>query len=278
MKAVRIIGIVIILCSIVPLGIAVYWYTKTDSFLDEAVKTEATVTDVEKRTSDDGSTYYPVFSFSDKDGNSHIIHSKTGSYPPAYKHGDTVSIFYDPELPEKTKLDSFVCLWLGPVISGALGIIPVFVGALILLVGPMIIRTVNSNTEKQPSASSSEAEISTMNRQIDKQDRTWAMFCHLASLSACIGIPFGNIIGPLVVWLIKKDEFAIVDEHGRESLNFQISLSIYSIVSFFLCFAFIGFLLLPAILIAGLVFVIIATIKANKGEPYRYPLTIRFIK
>jgi uncharacterized Tic20 family protein len=170
-----------------------------------------------------------------------------------------------------------VCLWLGPVISGALGIIPVFIGALILLVGPMIIRTVNSNKEKQPSVSS-EAGRPTVNRQSDKQDRTWAMFCHLTSLSACIGIPFGNIIGPLVVWLIKKDEFAIVDEHGKESLNFQISLSIYSIISFFLCFAFIGFVLLPAILIAGLVFIIIATLKANKGEPYRYPLTIRFIK
>lgn len=278
MKAVRIIGILMILCSIVPLGIAGYWYSNTDRFLDQAVKTEATVVDVEKRASDDGSMYYPVFSFSDKNGNSHIIHSKTGSYPPAYKPGDTVSIFYDPQIPEKTRLDSFVCLWLGPVISGALGLIPVFVGALILLFGPMIIRTVNSNTEKQPSASSSEAGISTMNQQSDKQDRTWAMFCHLTSLSACIGIPFGNIIGPLVVWLIKKDEFAIVDEHGRESLNFQISLSIYSIVAFFLCFAFIGFLLLPAILIAGIVFVIIATLKANKGETYRYPLTIRFIK
>jgi uncharacterized protein len=278
MKAVRIIGIVIILCSIVPLGIAVYWYSKTDTFLDQAVETEATVVDVEKRTTDDGSMYYPVFSFSDKNGNSHIIHSKTGSYPPAYKRGDTVSIFYDPQIPEKTKLNSFVCLWLGPAISGALGLIPVLIGALILFLGPMIIRSVNSNTEKQPSAASSETGTQTMDQQGDKQDRTWAMFCHLTSLSACIGIPFGNIIGPLVVWLIKKDEFAIVDEHGRESLNFQISLSIYSIVSFFLCFAFIGFLLLPAILIAGLVFVIIATLKANKGESYRYPLTIRFIK
>ncbi len=278
MKAVRIIGIVIILCSIVPLGIAGYWYSNTESFLDQAVETVATVVDVEKRASDDGSMYYPVFSFLDKDGNSHTIHSKTGSYPPAYKRGETVSIYYDPELPEKTKLDSFVCLWLGPAISGALGIVPVFIGVLVLLVGPMIIRSVNSNTEKQPSASSSGEGGPTVNRQHDKQDRTWAMFCHLTSLSACIGIPFGNIIGPLVVWLIKKDEYAIVDEHGRESLNFQISLSIYSIVSFFLCFAFVGFLLLPAILIAGLVFVIIATLKANKGEPYRYPLTIRFIK
>jgi uncharacterized Tic20 family protein len=278
MKAVRIIGIVIILCSIVPLGIAGYWYSNTNSFLENAVKTEATVVKMEKRNSDDGTMYYPVFSFLDKDGNRQRIHSTMGSYPPAYKIGDTVSILYDPQTPEKTKLDSFMCLWLGPVISGALGSIPLLIGTLILLVGPMVIRSVNSNKERQTFPPSSETVMHTMNQPGDKQSRTWAMFCHLASLSACIGIPFGNIIGPLVVWLIKKDEFTIVEEHGKESLNFQISLSIYSIVSFFLCFAFIGFLLLPPILIAGLVFVIIATLKANKGEPYRYPLTIRFIK
>ncbi len=278
MKAVRIIGILIICCSIIPLGIAGYWYSKNDTFLEQAVKTVATVIDVEKRVSGDGSSYYPVFSFSDKNGNSHKIHSKMGSYPPAYKVDDTVTIFYDPLTPEKTKVDSFVCLWLGPLVSGTLGLIPLFIGALILLVGPMVIRSVNSNIKKQPSKAPSEVVRQKMNQQDEKQDRTWAMFCHLASLSVCVGIPFGNIIGPLVIWLIKKDEIAIVDEHGRESLNFQISLSIYSIIAFFLCFAFIGFLILPAILIAGLVFVIIATLNANKGEPYRYPLTIRFIK
>jgi hypothetical protein len=125
MKAVRIIGIVIILCSIVPLGIAYYWYSNTRSFLENAVKTEATVVEMEKRKSDDGTMYYPVFSFLDKDG-------------------------------------------------------------------------------------------------------------------------------------------------SRQEIP--------SIISFFLCFAFIGFVLLPTILIAGLVFIIIATLKANKGEPYRYPLTMRFIK
>jgi len=278
MKAVRIIGIVIILCSIVPLGVAGYWYAKTDSFLEKAVKTEATVVDVEERKSDDGTRYYPVFSFVDEGGNEHKIYSTMGSYPPAYELGETVLIFYDPQNPEKTKLDSFVSLWLGPVILGVLGFIPVFIGALILFVGPIIVRAATAETRKQPSAPSSEPGRQIVNQQGDKQDRTWAMCCHLTALSACIGIPFGNIIGPLVIWLIKKDEITIVDEHGKESLNFQISLSIYSIVSFFLCFAFIGFILLPAILIAGFVFVIIATIKANKGEPYRYPLTIRFIK
>ena len=278
MKAVRIIGIVIILCSIVPLGTAGYWYSNTGSFLDQAVETEATVMDVEKRKAGDGTMYYPVFSFVDEGGNEHKIYSTRGSYPPAYKPGDTVSIFYDPQNPEKTKLDSFVSLWLGPVMLGVLGLIPVFIGALIFFLGPIIVRVATSDNRKQPSAPSSEPGRQTMNQQDDKQDRTWAMFCHLTALSACIGIPFGNIIGPLVIWLIKREELAIVDEHGKESLNFQISISIYSIISFFLCFAFIGFLLLPAVLIVAFVFVIIATIKASKGEPYRYPLTIRLIK
>ena len=278
MKALRIIGLLIICCSFVPLGIAGYWYSKIDSFLKQAIKTEATVTEVEKRASDNGPMYYPVFSFSDKNGNSHKIHSKMGSYPPTYKSGDRVSIFYDPLVPEKTKVDSFVCLWLGPAVSGALGLIPLLIGALIFLVGPMVIRAFHSNIKDTSPKASSGTGRHTMTQEGDKQDRTWAMFCHLASLSVCVGIPFGNIIGPLVVWLIKRDEIVVVNEHGRESLNFQISLTIYSIISFFLCFAFIGFLILPAILIAGLVFVIIATLKANKGEPYRYPLTIRFIK
>ncbi|HDZ22988.1 MAG TPA: DUF4870 domain-containing protein [Desulfobacteraceae bacterium] len=261
MKIARVIGIVIILCSIVPLGIAGYWYAKTDGFLEKAVKTEATVVDVEKRKSSDGTMFYPVFSFVDEGGNEHKIYSTMGSYPPEYEPGDPVLIFYDPQNPEKIKLDCFVSLWLGPVILVVLGLIPVFMGVLIFFVGPIIVRAATSDTRKQSSAPSSEPGRQTVNQQGDNQDRTWAMFCHLTALSACI-IPFGNIIGPLVIWLIKKDEIAIVDEHGKESLNFQISMSIYSIISFFLCFVFIGFLLLPAVLIVGLVFVIIATITA----------------
>ncbi|MHC4819193.1 MAG: DUF4870 domain-containing protein, partial [Planctomycetota bacterium] len=93
-----------------------------------------------------------------------------------------------------------------------------------------------------------------------------------------IGIPFGNILGPLVIWLIKKDEMPFVDDQGKEVLNFQISLTIYAIISGILCLIFIGFLLLPAVLIFGIVMTIIGTIKASSGERYRYPFTIRFLK
>ncbi|MCK9554724.1 DUF4870 domain-containing protein [bacterium] len=104
------------------------------------------------------------------------------------------------------------------------------------------------------------------------------MFCHLSALSCYIGIPFGNIIGPLVIWLIKKDEMPFVSEQGKEALNFQISMTIYAIVSFFLIFAVVGFFLLFAIAIINLIFVISAAVTASKGESYRYPLAIRFLK
>ena len=108
-------------------------------------------------------------------------------------------------------------------------------------------------------------------------DKNWAMLCHLTAFTGFF-IPLGNIIGPLVIWLIKKDELAVVDENGKESLNFQISMTIYATIASLLIFVFIGILLLPVVIIAQVVFTIIASIKANNGEAYRYPLTIRFLK
>jgi len=91
-------------------------------------------------------------------------------------------------------------------------------------------------------------------------------------------IPFGNIIGPLVLWAIKKDETPSVNEHGKESVNFQISMTIYTIVAALSTFILIGFVLLPAVIVLNIVLVIIAGVKAANGEFYRYPLTIRFVK
>jgi uncharacterized Tic20 family protein len=112
----------------------------------------------------------------------------------------------------------------------------------------------------------------------EKQARMWGMFCHLSALSGFIGIPFGSILGPLIIWLIKKNEYPFVDDQGKESLNFQISILIYSIVAALLIFVFIGIFLIFAIMITNIVLVIIASIKANNGEVYYYPYTIRFIK
>lgn len=118
------------------------------------------------------------------------------------------------------------------------------------------------------------------NEQIGKDPRMWAMFCHLAGLAGFIPVTpvFGSVIAPLIIWQVKKNEFEFVDEHGKEALNFQISILIYALVSGLLCFVCIGLVLLPAVYIFDLVFLLIAAVKANNGEHYRYPICIRFIK
>ena len=112
---------------------------------------------------------------------------------------------------------------------------------------------------------------------LSREERTWGMVCHLAALAGVI-VPLGNFIAPLVIWLIKKEQMPFVNDQGKEALNFQITILIMLAVSFALIFVFIGFLLLFVVSIYALIMVIIAAIKANDGQYYRYPLTIRFIK
>ncbi len=114
--------------------------------------------------------------------------------------------------------------------------------------------------------------------EISKDERTWAMACHLSALTGFFTGGLGAIIGPLIVWMLKKEEMPFVDEQGKESLNFQISMLIYLLISGVSIFAIVGIVLFPVVLIAGIVLTIIAAIKANGGEYYEYPLTIRFIK
>lgn len=120
-------------------------------------------------------------------------------------------------------------------------------------------------------------EITPPQPQPPPQNRTWEILCHITALVGFIGVPLANIIAPLVIWLLKKQESPSVDAHGKESVNFQISMTIYTILAGLSCFVVIGVVLLPAVLIANLVLIIIASIKASNGQFYRYPLTIRFI-
>jgi len=122
-----------------------------------------------------------------------------------------------------------------------------------------------------------------ISKEANKDARTWAMVCHLVGLA---GIPFpivGNIVAPLIVWQIKKDDFSFVDEQGKEAVNFQISMALYAVIGSLACLiTCIGAPLIPivcfAIGVVDLVFLLIAAVKANNGYHYRYPLTIRFIK
>jgi len=107
----------------------------------------------------------------------------------------------------------------------------------------------------------------------------WATFTHLAAFAGLLGIPFGNIIGPLILWLIKKNDIPFVDYNGKEALNFQISILIYFLAAIPLICG--GPLVLVAWIPLGIVdviFTIVAAVKANNGEYYSYPITIRMLK
>ena len=109
----------------------------------------------------------------------------------------------------------------------------------------------------------------------DANARQWAMIAHLSALA---GLVIGlNWLGPLIVYLVKKDEHPFIADQSREALNFNLSVFIYIIVAAILILLVIGILLLPAIAIAWLVLTILAAVRASNGEPYRYPLTIRFV-
>ena len=112
---------------------------------------------------------------------------------------------------------------------------------------------------------------------LSKDERMWGMFCHLIAFSGYL-IPLGNFLGPLVIWMIKKDEMSFVDDQGKESLNFQLTMLIAFIVSGILIFVLIGIPMLAVLVVFQIVVVIMAAIKANDGIKYRYPYTIRFIK
>jgi uncharacterized protein len=109
------------------------------------------------------------------------------------------------------------------------------------------------------------------------RDHTLETLCHLLGLAGLTAIPFANVIAPLILWLVKKDANPAVDLHGKEAVNFQISMSIYTVLAGLLCLVVVGFVLLPAVIITNLVLIVIASVKASRGEFYRYPLTIRFI-
>lgn len=102
-------------------------------------------------------------------------------------------------------------------------------------------------------------------------DRNMAMLAHL------LGIVSG-FVGALIIWLIKKEQSPFVDEQGKEALNFQITVMIGFVGSWILMFVLIGMLLMPLLLIANLVFCILAAVAVSKGEHYKYPFAIRLLK
>ena len=110
------------------------------------------------------------------------------------------------------------------------------------------------------------------------EERNWALIAHLSALAFHIMPPFGHILGPLLVWLFKRQTSAFVDDQAKEALNWQISVSIYGMIAGLLIFAFVGFVLLPLLYIADVVFIILGAVAANEGKRFRYPFNLRLVK
>ena len=108
--------------------------------------------------------------------------------------------------------------------------------------------------------------------------RTWNALCHASALLGVFLHFPGHLLGPLIVWLVKRGDSPDIDAHGKEALNFQISMLIYNIVSAVFCLILIGFVFLAILWVLNAILVIIASIQASEGKFYRYPMTIRFIR
>jgi uncharacterized Tic20 family protein len=103
------------------------------------------------------------------------------------------------------------------------------------------------------------------------------MLCHLAAFGGNI-IPLGHILGPLIVWQLKRADYPLTDDQGKQSLNFQISMTIYFLLCVPLFFVLVGIPLILILMVLDIVFVITAAVRASRGEAYRYPLAIPFIR
>jgi uncharacterized Tic20 family protein len=108
--------------------------------------------------------------------------------------------------------------------------------------------------------------------------RTWNILCHASALLGVFLHFPGHLLGPLIVWLAKRDDSPEIDAHGKESLNFQISMLIYNGIAVVFCLVLVGFAFLAVLWVLNAVFVIVAAIQASDGKFYRYPMTIRFIQ
>jgi len=121
--------------------------------------------------------------------------------------------------------------------------------------------------------------------EIDKQERKWAMCCHLAGLAGLSPLlpAVGCAVAPLVIWQLKAEEFPFVAEQGRRAVNFQLSMLLYVTIGTIICLvSLVGAFLIPVVFcvfgFVDLILVLNAAVKANRGQHYRYPITIRFIR
>jgi len=108
-------------------------------------------------------------------------------------------------------------------------------------------------------------------------DNSLAVLMQLLGFAGFV-FPMGNILAPLILWLIKRSDSPYLDRAGKEAINFQISYTIYAIVAGLLCFVLVGFLIIPVVFVAWIVLMVVAAVKTSNGEEYKYPFTIRLLQ
>ncbi len=107
-------------------------------------------------------------------------------------------------------------------------------------------------------------------------EKQWAVAIHLSALIGFV-IPFFNVFAPLIIWLLKRPESTWLDAQGKQVLNFQISFTIYAFIAGLSVFVFIGFLLLPLVVVVYLALLVVGAIRASEGALYRFPMTMKFL-
>jgi uncharacterized Tic20 family protein len=120
-------------------------------------------------------------------------------------------------------------------------------------------------------------ETTTTTTSTSTSVRTWCILAHATALVGFLVPVAGHIVGPLVIWLAKRQDSPEIDAHGKESMNFQISMLIWNVIAGILCLILIGIPILILLHILNIIFVIVASIQASEGKLYRYPLAIRLI-
>lgn len=134
-----------------------------------------------------------------------------------------------------------------------------------------------SSSSRDPDASPPESEMDReLGADVNSDDRTWAVLVHAAAFTGFL-VPFGNILGPLIIWSLKKEESAFVNANGKQAVNFQLTWTIYLVLAAISLVILIGFVLLPLVAMVWFVSVVLAIIEAGNDGVYDYPLTVDFV-
>lgn len=112
--------------------------------------------------------------------------------------------------------------------------------------------------------------------EIPANERTWGMFAHLSALAGLV-IPLGNVLGPLVVWLSRREQSRFAGDQAKEALNFNITVAFGAVACYVLTWLLIGILLFVALALYWLAMTIVAAVKASEGIRYHYPLAVRLV-